>query len=245
MRDAPQIKNLTRINFLASLEYFFTLQFVFGAEAFTTFNAFKSGHTWHYLVTSGNTFTESDSSAPFIGTATTLLKDRSWGSASRVPMSSRRRRTTKAPETNDNGIGSWLLCSLWFYTVAAGDWLKGCVNSLSRKSHSFKVSFIELTCEVSCSTGCCIAAPFESDAVDFFRFLLFSDELVVNAGDPFRRRCYAEWQIDFGTSIIFIQICKIICGLGCVTRVLVRAWFMQPSPGISCISVQPYSQRMS
>ena len=59
---------------------------------------------------------------------------------------------------------------------------------------------IELTCEVSCSTGCCIAfesaaAAFEeSDGVcgdcdgggcDFFRFLRFSDD-DSELADPFK-----------------------------------------------------------
>ena len=35
-----------------------------------------------------------------------------------------------------------------------------------------------------------------------------------------------------------VQICRKICGLGCVTRALVRAWFTQPSPNVySCIFV--------
>ena len=33
-------------------------------------------------------------------------------------------------------------------------------------------------------------------------------------------------------SIGYIQICRKICGLGCVTRALVRPWFTQPSPRI-------------
>ena len=40
---------------------------------------------------------------------------------------------------------------------------------------------------------------------------------------------------------ICIQICRKICGLGCMTRALVHAWFMQPGPHIFlhfCIQVE-------
>ena len=37
--------------------------------------------------------------------------------------------------------------------------------------------------------------------------------------------CRTGWEVG-------IQICRKICGLGCVTRALVHAWFTQPSPRI-------------
>ena len=44
-----------------------------------------------------------------------------------------------------------------------------------------------------------------------------------------------QWQKH--VIVCCVQICRKICGLGCVNHALVRALFTQPSPRICCISV--------
>ena len=45
---------------------------------------------------------------------------------------------------------------------------------------------------------------------------------------------WERYEVNVGLSVAWmhVQICRKICGLGCVTRALVHAWFTQPSPRI-------------